>query len=39
LIFAAVAATERWGARYRAIIRLWKNAWEVFIRSWSRTPK
>jgi transposase-like protein len=29
LIFAAAAATERWGALYRAIIRLWKNLWEA----------
>ena len=23
--------TERWGARYGAIVRLWENAWEEFI--------
>jgi transposase-like protein len=29
--------TEKWGARYPAIIRLWDNAWEEFIPSWITT--
>ncbi|ONH60457.1 hypothetical protein CcI49_11550 [Frankia sp. CcI49] len=24
--------TETWGGRYRDVIRLWRNAWEAFIR-------
>ena len=27
--------TERWGTKYGAIIRLWENAWEEFIPSWT----
>jgi len=44
-IYTAVNATaaraaleelsEKWGTQYPAIIRLWNNAWEEFIRSWT----
>ena len=32
---ALEALTEKWGAKYGAIIRLWNSAWEEFIRSWT----
>ncbi|XQZ30717.1 IS256 family transposase (plasmid) [Arthrobacter sp. NyZ413] len=31
--------TERWGRKYGAIVRLWENAWEEFIPSWTTTWK
>ncbi|GLY66631.1 hypothetical protein Atai01_32500 [Amycolatopsis taiwanensis] len=34
-----VAFEQKWGLKYRAMIRLWRHAWNEFVRSLTTTSK